>query len=434
MKFIEKLFGKRKKKEVIQESVLDFSELEDTVKTEADKQESLLRPFVKDSYEEIKKVLKELEGTRKELLRAEPIEGASKRGEKLGDSNRDNVDSNLKLLHDKLKIPGNNSPTKASEFYAESRLLMKTFSDNTRKSLMYIKAIYPQEHQKINQGLANLEDALGELQSSVSEGNERIETLSNIVEEIHTIEGLQKEIEHSIKKIDDMESRYESLKSRLSKEESRLSELEISKEFERAKQLENAIHIVNTRTAEIESEARRLFTPLSKAISRMEKQDENEICVLSPENRKILKAIQDDPSTAIGYNLEPFFNVIKTRVESGELGLKDQMYDKTLKHIQTLVDKELTKTLNDQREESISEREGLLNELRGLSVHQKKEEIEREIKKQHKKIISTTHEIDSEKKHLDNLKEEIDNNRSLMLSNVHHVFGDNVQIRYENLR
>ncbi|MDG6244222.1 MAG: hypothetical protein QCH31_07500 [Methanolobus sp.] len=433
MKFIEKLFGKRKRREVPQESVLEFSELEDIAKAEAEKQENILRPFVKDIYEDIKGILKELEATRNEFLRAEPIEGASKRGEKLGDSNRDNVDSNLKLLHDKLKIPGSDSPTKASEFYAESRALMKTFSDNTTRSLMYIKAIYPQEHQKINQGLSGLEDALGELQSSVSEGNEKIETLGNIIEEIHSIESLQKEIERSIKKMDDMESKYESLKIKLSEDESGLSELEGSKEFERAKQLENDLHIIDNRMAEIESEARRLFTPLSKAISRMEKQDENEICVLSPENRKRLKAIQDEPLNAIGFELEPFFREIKTRVESGELGLKDQMSDKTLKHIQNVVDKDLIKTLNDQRQDCISERNVLLDELKSLSIHQKKKEIEREIKKHHSKIVSINHDIDSEKKHLNSLEEELEKKRSLLLSNIHYIFGDKVQIRYDNL-
>ena len=432
MKFIERLFGKKQQKEESQPAVFKFMELDGIVREESKKQEEELRPVVKDKYESIRQALRELEKLKKELMTAEPIEGASKRGEKLGDSNRDNVANNLKLIDDKLKVPRDTSPVAASEFYKDSKSTLKTVLDNTSRSLMYIKALYPREHQKINQGLAELEDALDELYSSTIQGNERIEELHKISTEVDTINQTEKGIKKSRKKMLGLDSKYESAKDKLSALDSRLTELENSNEFERAKQLETEIRLLDTRIADTGSEARRLFTPLSKAISRMEKQDENERCVLSPENREILRTIIEEPAFAIERDLDPFLSQLRDRIESGELGLKDQMCEKTLKQIEVLDDKKIISSLVEQRKKYLSEKEKLEMELNGLSIHQQKEEIEKEIEKHHILLSSTSHDIDLERRQLQSFEEEMERVKSVLLSDIRHVFGKEAMIEYED--
>ncbi|WMW21564.1 hypothetical protein RE476_09205 [Methanolobus mangrovi] len=432
MKFIERLFGKKQEIEEPRSVVFDFEKLPGTVKDEIKRQEDVLRPVVKEKYESIRQALRELEKLKKELLAAEPIEGASKRGEKLGDSNRDNVANNLKLIDSKLKVPGNTSPATASEFYTDAKSTLKNVLDNTRKSLLYIKALYPREHQKINQGLADLEDSLDELYSSIMEGNERVSELQKIAGEMNTIERVNREIEQSTKKIVDLDTKYESAKSKLSGYDSKLTGLENSSEFERAKQLETEIRILDAKIADVGSEARRLFTPLSKAISRMEKQDENERCVLSPENRKTLKTINEDPASAIEYDLGPFLSELTGRIESGELGLKDQMCDKALKQIQVLEDSKTASLLVEQRKKYLSDREAFIQELNGLSIYQEKEDIEREIENHHSLSRSVNNDIQSERKHLDGLKEELEMTKSVLISDLRHFYGDSTLIEYKD--
>ncbi|WP_292468048.1 hypothetical protein [Methanolobus sp.] len=433
MKLIERLFGKKQEIEETRSAVFDFEKLPGTVKDEIKRQETVLRPVVKDKYEGIRQALRELEILKKELLAAEAIEGASKRGEKLGDSNRDNVANNLKLIDDKLKVPGNTSPATASEFYTDAKSTMKNVLDNTRKSLLYIKALYPREHQKINQGLADLEDSLDELYSSIIEGNGRINELQKIAGEIDIIERVNREIEQSTKKIVDLDVKYESVKSKLSEHDSKRTELENGSEFERAKQLETEIRLLDTNIADVGSEARRLFTPLSKAISRMEKQDENERCVLSPENRETLKTINEDPASAIEYDLSHFLSELTGRIESGELGLKDQMCDKALKQIQVVNDKKIISALVEQRKSYLAEREKLIEELNSLSIYQEREKIEREIEAHQNHASSANSDIDSERKHLNSLEEEIERARSVLLADIKHVFGSDSEINYDSL-
>nr|WP_321497142.1 hypothetical protein [uncultured Methanolobus sp.] len=430
MKFIERLLGKKQDKEESHSTVFEFRELAAIMTDESEKQIEGLKPVVADNYGSIQAALEELEKLKGELLAAEPIENVSKRGEKLGDSNRDNVVNNLNLIHDKLKVPEDTSPLAASEFYKDVKSVLKTVLDNTSRSLMYIKALYPQEHQKINQGLAELEDSIDELYSSIMQGIKRIEYLDKTSSDVANVKRIEEEMDNSAKKIQEMHSRYDAAKEKATKANYRITELENSEEFEKARKLKDEIKIVELEITDIEAEARRLFTPLSKAISRMEKQDDNDRCVLSPENRAILKSIKEEPASAIEQNIDLFLNELTNRIESGELGLKDQMCEKALKQIDVLNDKKMISSLVEHRKEHIEEKDELLAELNGLSIYREKEEIEKEIEKYNLNLKDVNNEIDSESKHLYNLKDEIEMARSSLLSNVRDVFGDESEIEY----
>jgi uncharacterized protein YukE len=430
MKFIERLFGKKQEKEESHSAVFEFRELAAIVTEESEKQTEELKPVVGERYRSIRASLSELEKLKEDLLSAEPIENVSKRGEKLGDSNRDNVVNNLNLIHDKLKVPEDTSPITASEFFKESKSLLKTVLDNTSRSLMYIKALYPREHQKINQGLAELEDSLDELYSSITQGIKRVESLEQIASEIENIKKIEEEMDNSAKKIQEMHSRYDASKEKVVKAESRLAELVNSEEFEKAKQLKSEIKTVELEITDIEAEAKRLFTPLSKALSRMEKQDNNEKCVLSPDNRAMLKSIKEEPANAIEKNIDPFLSELTNRIESGELGLKEQMCEKALKQIEVLSDRSVISSLVEHRKEHLEEKDELLEELNSLSIYQEKEDIEKVMEKYNQTIKDVNDDIDSESKHVFNLKEEIEIKKSDLLSNIREIFGEETEIKY----
>jgi hypothetical protein len=227
-----------------------------------------------------------------------------------------------------------------------------------------------------------------------------------------------------------MHSRYDASKEKVVKAESRLAELVNSEEFEKAKQLKSEIKTVELEITDIEAEAKRLFTPLSKALSRIEKQDNNEKCVLSPDNRAMLKSIKEEPANAIEKNIDPFLSELTNRIESGELGLKEQMCEKALKQIEVLSDRSVISSLVEHRKEHLEEKDELLAELNDLSIYQEKEDIEKEMEKFNQNVKDVNNDIDTESKHLYNLKEEIEMAKSLLLSNVRDIFGDESEIKY----
>ncbi|ABE51167.1 Hypothetical protein Mbur_0155 [Methanococcoides burtonii DSM 6242] len=262
------------------------------------------------------------------------------------------------------------------------------------------------------------------------EGNERIENLMKIAEEVSNVKNIQNEMKKSTIKLLELDEKYESAKKDLSDYNLKLVELDNSRELEMTKDLENKIRDLDTKIADIRLEARRLFTPLSKAISRMEKQDKNEIYVLSLENREILKAINEDPAYAIEYDLGPFLSELTNRVESGELGLKDQICNKVLKQKQVLNDKMNTSLLVEQKKDYLSEKDKLTSELNGLSIYREREKIEKEIEAHQVLIRSANSNIHSERMHLNNLKENLERIRSVLLLDVRHFFGDKTDVKY----
>lgn len=431
MKFIERLFSKKQEKGESHPAVFKFGEIDPAVKAEIKKEENQLQPAIKEKYHNIKQALDELEAATKELLDATTVENISKRGEKLGDSNRDNVVHNLRLINDKLKVPSNTSPSVASDFYKDAKSTLKNMLDNTSKSLLYIKALYPQEYQKINQGIAELEDLIDELCSSIIEGVRRIKKLENISAQTDELQRLQKELEDSNRKMIELEGRYETAKKQLSDDDSLLAELENSGEFEKAKKMESEIIHLDSKIDENTAEARRLFTPLSKAISRMEKQDGNEKCVLSPENRELLRYIKEDPAAAIELDMKPFLTELKNRIDSGELGLKDQMCDKALKQIYVLTDRKIMSSIVEQRKQLIAEKERITAELDSLSIYRKREEAEKDMERHRSNVCDISGYLDSESRHLHNLKDGIEREKSALLSDLKHVFGKETGINYQ---
>ncbi len=107
------------------------------------------------------------------------------------------------------------------------------------------------------------------------------------------------------------------------------------------------------------------------------------------------------------------------------------MCEKTLKQIEVLGDKKIVSSLVEQRKNYLSEKAKLEMELDGLSIHQQKEEIEKEIEKHHILLSSTNHDIDLERRQLRSLEEEMERAKSVLLSDIRHVFGKEAKIEYE---
>lgn len=263
MKFLDNLFRK-KAKDVTQESFgLKFERLPELIRAEAKKELDDIGPLIRAKYTEIEISLGELRDIKESLLQAEPIENANKKMEKAGDSNRDNVAHNLDLIIEKLAPPQSNGPRDAIILYTESRSVMKTFVDNTRRSQLYIKALYPRESERIKQGLTELEDRLSELYGILNAGKEKMDALERLPGEIGNIGQIERDIRHAMENIRSLESRYENAGKMLSASVEALDELEKSAEFERAKILEDEIHVLDVKISAADSDIERLFAPLS---------------------------------------------------------------------------------------------------------------------------------------------------------------------------
>jgi hypothetical protein len=432
MKFLENLFRK-KTKDVTQEPLrLEFGRLHELVRAHLKEEMDDIGPLIRAKYTEIEISLEELRDIKESLLQAEPIENANKKMEKVGDSNRDNFAHNLDLIIEKLAPPQSNDPRDAIILYTESRSVMKTVVDNTRRSQLYIKALYPQESERIKQGLTVLEDRLSELYGILNTEKEKMDALERLPGKIENISQIERDIRKTMENIRSLESRYENAGKMLSASVEALDELEKSAEFERAKTLGDEIHALEIKISATDSDIERLFAPLSKAISRMEKQDKNEIHVLSAENRKVLEALKDKPASLVQSELGPFLDELAARVKNKDLGLKDQMYDKILGQITRLKDPATLSDLRVRKEGYASRMNELVSELKHIQVQRDRENLEKDRARYKGMAESAEKELDAEKTNLDSLTDRLEVSRSELYLLIVHVFGKNVEVIYND--
>jgi tetrahydromethanopterin S-methyltransferase subunit G len=428
MDFLKKLFGKNKDEP--EELHLEFENLLEWSKTRYKGQVNAARPLISDLYSVIDNKLEQLRIDKKAFMAATPVESADKKMGKIADSNRDVIVSNLEILDEKITVPNDNSVEGAYAFYNESVSHLDTFLDNTRKSMLYAKSLYPTEYGKINEDLANLNHALSDLFSTIEQPRYKLGMISNIFEDIEYIHNLESEIMNCRDKIQGLENKYSSLDENIQGAKSDLEKLIEGSEYPRAEAINSEIDDVRQQLLNVEADIKRMFTPLSKALSRMKKQDENGIHTLSPQMRNILDIAVKDPVSALDYDLDPLYDELILRLQSDSLGLKDKKKNKTLEQLHSIKNSFSLKSLYENKKKYDNRLEQLRDQLDWMDVYHQKTSMEKDISKKQEAFVSTQDKLEDETKFLKSLEEKLENTKSELSSHVNDAFEEDIEILF----
>jgi predicted nucleic acid-binding Zn-ribbon protein len=428
LKFIEKIFGK--KEEAPSKLTLKFNELAVWLEKEGESTFAGLGAHIGHKYNEISTALEDLSEAKERLVNASFGEKVYKRLAKAGASNRDNLVKNLDIIIEKIAIPEDADPSEAYQFNLDAKSVLKTCLENAVRSQQYVKALFPEEYKDIWGGLKHLDVLLDELVAPINEVKDELEAYDKLPRDIEQIRQMQQQIPAGQKNINELTGKYETLKVELGSEEARLEEVEAGDEFTHARELEGQARTLKGQVSEVDSNLAGLFAPLSKALSRMEKQDGSARHIMSADSRKVLKILKDEPVSALDIDLTGFLVEMKTRVEDGSLGLKQQKMNKTLEQIDRLVGTDVLSRLKSQREEYSSELAGVRGELEGLTVYREKTQVEDRISECRNVMDSTGQKLDAEKKEVARLKKEVEELKSGLDSDLSDIFGKDIEVRY----
>ena len=428
MKFIDKIFGK---KEVAPAKLtLKFNELPVWLEKEGKSTFAELGAHIGHKYSEINTALEDLSEAKERLVDASFGEKVYKRLAKAGTSNRDNLVKNLDIIIEKTAIPEGVDPSEAYQFHLDAKSVLKTCLENAVRSQQYVKALFPEEYKDIWGGLKHLDVLLDELVAPINEVKDELEAYDKLPGDIELIRQMQQQIPAEQKNINELTGKYETLKVELGSEEARLEEVEAGDEFTRARELEEQARTLKGQISGIDSNLAGLFAPLSKALSRMEKQDGSGRHIMSAESRKVLKILKDEPVSALDIDLTGFLVEMKARVEDGSLGLKQQKMNKTLEQIDRLVGTDVLLRLKSQREGYFSELAGVQGELEGLTVYREKTQVEDRISECRNLVDSTGQKVDAEKKELARLNNDVEELKSGLDSDLSDIFGKDIEVGY----
>ncbi len=428
MDFLKKLFGKGKDEP--EELHLEFEKLREWSKIRYEKEVNAAKPLISNLYSDIGNKLEQLRVDKNSFLDATPIESADKKMGKIADSNRDVIVDNLEILDEKITVPHDNSIEGAYAFYIESLSHMDTFLDNTRKSMLYAKSLYPTEYNRINGDLANLNHALSDLFSTIEKPRNKLDMINNIFVDIEDIHNLESEIIDSRNKIQELKNKCTALDANIQDAKSDLEELINGLEYPRAEAINSEIDDVRQQVMDVEADIKRMFTPLSKALSRMKKQDENGIHTLSPQVRNILGIVMKDPVSALDYDLDPLYDELILRLQSDSLGLKDKKKNKTLEQLHSIKNSFSLKSLYENKKKYDNRLEQLRDQLDWMDVYHQKTSMEKDISKKQEAFVSTQDKLEDETKFLKSLEEKLENTKSELSSHVNDAFEEDIEILF----
>lgn len=425
MKFIEKLLGKN-----VQSISLQFTEIPGWIEKESEQIFSELRSHIRQKYEQIGSALDDLNTSAEGLMQARLGENVPKRAIKIGESSRDNLIKNLRIIIERTSLPEDLEISSAFGFYDSTRTLSNTCLENAIRSQQYVKALFPEEFKDILLHMKNLNTLLEEFIRPLNEKKDIMEIHARSQRLIEDIRNNQKQIDEKGKNIQMLEEKLDFAEKRMSEFTSRLSALEGNDKFIHAKILEDQVLAAKKRIDEIDSVVVGSFTPLSKALSRIEKLDDSGRYTLDSGSRDILKRIKDDPVALLRQDISQFLLEIRKIAQEGHLGLKQNKLDKTIAQIDKLTGTDLISSLKEQRENACSEFSGLLDELNGLDVYREKTELEGLISDCRTTIESLEQKKEIDKKDLAALVSGYDGKKEELLQQLDQISKKEINISF----
>jgi hypothetical protein len=336
LKWLKKIFSKEKGGEedpgVEAPLTLALSHVKDWLEDRSHEPEFEER--VRSLYDAIERVAKNLEGDLLALERAEPKEDVPPRLLKAGSAAREKVTRQMAVLSDRLTPPLRADTRSAEEYHS---VMLKHLQNTVQKfgrAQRYTAALFPREVEMINSDLGAISRHLSDLGDEVRERKERLEKFleaadlaSQVCERRDQIEALKDEISGD-------EDLLATLRDRERGHQKEIESWTRSDEGKRNLDERKAQEKKLRERDQIEMSMADLVSPLTKAISRIVKQDDSDRIVL--QHRGIFEQLSSSPAKALEGDVSGALLELKSKVDL--LGLRDKKRARIIEQIDHLLE------------------------------------------------------------------------------------------------
>ena len=336
LKWLKKIFSKEKAGEGQggEEAplTLALSHVEEWLKGRS--QEPEFEKRVRSLYDAIERMAKNLEGDLSALEKAEPKEGVPPRLLKAGSAAREKVTRQMTFLSDRLAPPANVDTRSAEEYHSAMMKHLQNTVQKFGRAQRYTAALFPREVETINSDLGTISRHLSDLGDEV---RERKESLEKFVEATDLASQVS-ERRYQIKALKDEISGDEDLLAVLrDRERGHQKDIETwtrsdegKKNLGERKALEQKLR----ERDQIEMSMTDLVSPLTKALSRIMKQDDSDRIAL--QHREVFEKLSSSPARALEGDVSGALLELKSKVDL--LGLRDKKRDRIIEQIDHLLE------------------------------------------------------------------------------------------------
>ena len=381
-------------------------------------------------YDEIRAIREQLKQNIYEFQDAAPNEEVPDSISKIGLVSRKKMVRDLYSMTEKIAIPTQTDYKTVLSFYSATTSNLEFPFGKSQKNIYCVRSLFPDEIKEVISDLTRLRDLLNQLISPIKGKESQIAHLEEVPVIVQDITELKSGIEREKEDVGVLEEECSALERRIETEESRLSMIEGGEEWMRFKERENDLSSLKEELNALESNVRRLFSPLNKALSLLKKQDETGRHTLNPEERRAIASILSSPIRALDEEINEFLITIRNIIEGDPAILKDRKRDTTLKWIDRLLNADLAsiKGKRDRLQAQIAETKGKLSDVKILKD---KEEIEQSIVSVQGQLTQLQEGIVRSKKHIVSLEEELREKEQLLVEALKGIAGKKIDVTFE---
>jgi DNA repair exonuclease SbcCD ATPase subunit len=306
---------------------------------------------LEDIYRRMDEIRVELSKDVKSLGSAEPDKLTPPKLLRAGLAARGEVVKQMNSLLDKLVPPKVKDIESASEHHwALVKGLERTVTTFGRAK-SYVAALFPKIIESINSDLTEVSRLLVELEEVV--GKRR-----NVQEEIwysrDLVVGIQEALASKTDRKASLKDNEENLfrqKDSLKNCEEEMKRLAESAEGREVEDLKNRLDHLRQEQTAIEAEMADLVAPLAKAMTRMMKQEASSRITL--QHRTVLELLSTSPKDAPNEDIGNALEELRTKIAA--LGLKDRKKERTLEHVEHLIEKRSLEDLKSRHSKLVEE-------------------------------------------------------------------------------
>lgn len=285
-------------------------------------------------YSQMEKAAADLSRDISDLNCAQPEASTPPKLLRAGLAARFEVAKQLSSLCDKLEPPRKRDHEIAFQHHWAALKGLERTATTFARAQRYVAAIFPKNIERINSDLTEISRLLVDLEQEI--GKKR-----KLSEEGWYIRDLVGRLQEELPRLRDLDARVLQDEARRKDLGSGLASLEEearrharSDEGRRAEELKQSLARAVAKKENVETSMAELVAPLSKALSRMAKQGSSSR--ISLEHDGVFQQLLRSPETVIDDEISGSLLELKSHLS--HLGLKDRKKEKTLDHIETLIE------------------------------------------------------------------------------------------------
>jgi predicted nucleic acid-binding Zn-ribbon protein len=381
-------------------------------------------------YDGIRAIREQLKQNIQELQDAEPNEEVPDSIAKIGLVSRKKMVKDLYSMTEKIAIPTQTDYKTVLSFHQVTTSNLEFPFGKSSKNIYCVRSLFPDEIEEVISDLTRLRDLLNQLITPIKGKESQITHLEEVPVILHDIKELKSGIEKEKENVGDQEGECSALERRIETEEGKLNKIKEEEEWIRFKELKTELSSLQEDLNVLESNVRRLFTPLNKALNLLKKQDETGRHTLSPGERRAIASILSSPIQALGEEINGFLLTIRNIIEGDPPILKDRKRDTTLKWIDRLLNADLS-SISGKRNRLQARIAEIKGKLSNTKILKDKEEIEQSIVSTKGQLTQLQEEITRSKRHIVSLEEELTKKERLLVKALEGIAGKNIDVTFD---